>query len=145
MKILKGVEIPIAICVSYTILSIVNIIFDLCRGRETGSHYNSLAMLLLCSIAVLVLSLHHLFDEWPPIVMIIIQYVIAMGLVLLLVFISGFFEEVSEGGYRDIIISFTIPYIIGAFIYYISLFRTARRQDKLIQEINAAGKMKEDK
>ncbi len=136
MKILKGIEIPISICISYTILSMVNVILDLLKGKDSGSHYNSLAMLLLCTIAVLVLSIHHLFDEWPPIVMIIVQYIIAMGLVLLFVFISSFFSEISEGGYEDIIVSFTIPYIIGAFIYYSSVFRSAKRQDKLIQEIN---------
>ncbi len=137
MRILRGVEIPIAICISYTILSMINVIIDLLRGRASGSHYNSIAMLLLCTIAVLVLSIHHLFDEWSPVLMIIIQYVIAMGLVLLLVFISSFFTEVSEGGYKDIIISFTVPYMIGAFIYYSSVFRSAKRQDRLIQEINS--------
>ena len=95
MNILKGVKIPIAICVSYTILSIVNAVLNLCCGRETGSHSNSIMMLIWTSIAVLVLTIHHLFDEWPPLLMILIQYLIAMGLVFLTLFISCFFEEMK--------------------------------------------------
>lgn len=135
MKIIKGVEIPISICVSYTILSVANAVYNLLAGRESGTHWNSVVMLLWTSIAVLVLSIHHLFDEWPPIAMIIIQYVIAMGLVLLTVFLSGFFTEIAENGYRDVIISFSVPYVVGAVVYYISLFRTAKRQDKILREI----------
>lgn len=136
MRMLKGVEIPITICVSYTILSIANAVFSLLAGRMEGSYGNSVVMLLWTSIAVFVLSIHHLFDEWSPAAMIAVQYMIAMGLVFLTVFIGSFFEEVSEGGYRDVFLSFTWPYVIGAMVYYISLFQTAKRQDKLIQEIN---------
>ncbi len=135
MKILTGVEIPITICVSYTILSVFNAALSLLNGKEQISSANSLAMLLFTTIAVLVLSIHHLFDEWNPILMIIIQYVIAMALVFLVVFLIGFIEPVSEGGYYDIFISFTIPYIIGAVFYYIEVFRCAYRQDRILQEI----------
>lgn len=136
MKILKGVEIPIAICISYTILSIVNALLCLMKGRESSSNVNAVMMLLWCSVAVLVLSIHHLFDNLPPAAMILIQYVIAMGLVFLSVYIGSFFDKVSEGGYRDIFVSFTIPYFAGGAVYYISLYRAAKRQDKLLQEIN---------
>lgn len=140
MKILKGIEIPIAICISYTILSVYNAAASLIVGRETGPHSNSLLMLLFTTIAILILSLHHLFDECPPAVMIAVQYIIAMGLVFLTTYILSFFEEMGENGYRDIFLSFTIPYIIGAIIYYISLFRTAQRQNTLLTQINAAHK-----
>lgn len=134
MKILKGVEIPITICVSYTILSIVNTVFELVKGTKSNP-INALFMLLFTSIAVFVLSIHHLFDEWNPLLMILVQYVIAIGLVMLVVFLGSFVEPVDEGGYRDIFLSFTIPYAIGAVFYYIEVFRSAHRQDELLQEI----------
>lgn len=134
MRILKGIEIPITICVSYTILSLINTVSDLIKGRETNPA-NSLMVLLLSSIAVIVLSIHHLFDEWNPILMMIAQYVIAMGLVMLVVYLGSFIEPVSEGGYKDVFVSFTIPYIIGAVIYYIEVFRYAHKQNQLLQEI----------
>lgn len=143
MRILKGIEIPIAICISYTVMSIVNAVLCLMAGRESTSNGNALTMLLWCSIAVFILSIHHLFEEWPPAVMMICQYLIAMGLVFLSVYIGSFFDELSEHGYRDMFLSFTIPYIIGGGIYYVTLFQTARRQDKLIQEINGKRRLAE--
>lgn len=95
-------------------------------------------MLLFTSIAILVLSLHHLFDEWPPAVMIAVQYIIAIGLVFLTVCLFSFFEEIGENGYRDILLNFTIPYIIGGMVYYISLFLSVKIQNNLLAQINAA-------
>lgn len=136
MRILKGIEIPITICISYTILSIFNAVTSMMIGIDMGTHFNSVVMLLWCSIAVFILSIHHLFEDWSPIGMIIIQYLIAVCLVFLSIYLMSFFEEVAEGGYRDAFISFTIPYIIGAIFYYISLYNAAKRQNKLIQQIN---------
>ena len=136
MKILKGIEIPICICISYTIISVAVAILNLALGYEQTHNLNAIAMFLWTSIAVLVLSIHHWFDEWLPLAMIVVQYVIAMGLVLLVTFVLARIDGISEGGYIDAVRSFTIPYIIGALVYYISLFRAAGRQDKIIQEIN---------
>lgn len=135
MRILKGIEIPITICISYTILSIINALINLLNGNSTGSHENSIMMLLWTSIAVFILSIHHLFDEWSPIFMIIIQYMIAMGLVFLSIFLISLFSEIHVDAYKDAFTSFTWPYIIGAGFYYISLFRSAARQNKLLSEI----------
>lgn len=136
MKLLKGIEIPIAVCISYTIISVANAALCLMAGSESTSNVNAFMMLLWCSIAVFVLSIHHLFDRLPPVTMMVIQYVIAMGLVILSVWIGSFFDEMSEHGYRDMFFSFTIPYVIGGGCYYISLFREVKRQNKLLQEIN---------
>ena len=135
MKILKGIEIPITICVCYTILSVSNAVLNLLNGNSTGSHENSIMMLLWTSIAVFILSIHHLFDELSPIFMIIIQYMIAMGLVFLSIFFIRLFSEIHVNAYKDAFISFTIPYIIGGGFYYISLFRSVVRQNKLLTEI----------
>lgn len=135
MRILKGIEIPITICISYTIISIINALINLLNGNSTGSHENSIVMLLWTSIAVFILSIHHLFDEWSPIFMIIIQYVIAMGLVFLSIFLISLFSEIHVDAYKDAFTSFTWPYIIGAGFYYISLFRSVARQNKLLSEI----------
>lgn len=145
MRILKGSEIPITICVSYTILSILNAVSSMISGIEKGTHINSVMMLIWCSIAVLILSIHHYFEDWSPIGMIVIQYLIAISLVFLSLYIVSFFDEISKGGYRDAFLSFTIPYIIGAVFYYISLFSSAKRQNKIIQEINEKQIGNEDK
>ena len=135
-KVLRN-EILLTICVSYTLISIGTTILNMLAGSETNN-MKTISMLVFTSIAVLVLYTHQIFDKVSPLVMIVIQYVIALGLVMLYVFIVGLFDPVAEGGYRDIFVSFTIPYVIGALVYYISVFYQAQQQDALLQEIKKA-------
>ena len=135
-KVLRN-EILLTICVSYTLISIGTTILNMLAGSETNN-MNTISMLVFTSIAVLVLYTHQIFDKVSPLVMIVIQYVIALGLVMLYVFIVGLFDPGAEGGYRDIFVSFTIPYVIGALVYYISVFYQAQQQDALLQEIKKA-------
>lgn len=69
--------------------------------------------------------------------MILIQYLIAIVLALGSIYISSFFSEVSASGYWDAFRSFTIPYVIGAIWYYISIFTYANRQNKLLKQIQS--------
>lgn len=135
MRIIKGREILITICISYTIINIGGSIFEAIVEQNRSLCTNNIMMLMWTSIAVFVLSIHHLFDEWSPLAMILIQYVIALSLVLLTMVIGGFFEPVARGGYKDAFLSFTIPYVIGAIIYYIGVFQSVRRQNQLLQDI----------
>ncbi len=130
-------EILLTICVSYTLISFGATIMNMLSGSETNN-MNTISMLVFTSIAVLVLYTHQIFDEVSPLVVIVIQYGVAMGWVMLYVFIVGLFEPVAEGGYWDIFVSFTIPYVIGAIVYYISVFHQAHQQDALLQEIKKA-------
>lgn len=136
-------EILLVICVSYTLISLAATVINILAGTET-SNFNTISMLVFTTIAVLVLYTHQLFDGISPLMMIIIQYVIAMGLVMIYVFLVGMFDPVSEGGYWDIFVSFTIPYVIGAVVYYISVFHQARQQDALLQEIKEAKKIEKE-
>lgn len=135
MRIIKGREILITICISYTIINIGGSIFEAIVEQNRSLCTNNIMMLMWTSIAVFVLSIHHLFDEWSPLAMILIQYVIALSLVLLTMVIGGFFEPVARGGYKDAFLSFTIPYVIGAIIYYIGVFQSVCRQNQLLQDI----------
>ena len=135
-------EILLTICVCYTIISACGAIVNMLMGGETNN-LNTLSMLVFTSIAVLILYMHQLFERISPLLMIVIQYVIALGLVMLYVFLVGLVEPVAERGYRDIFISFTVPYIIGAVVYYISVFKQARQQDALLQEIKEKSKTAE--
>ena len=135
MRIIKGKEILITICISYTIINIGGSMFEATVEQNRSICTNNIMMLMWTSIAVFVLSIHHLFDEWSPLAMILIQYIIALSLVLLTMVIGGFFEPVSKGGYKDAFLSFTIPYVFGAIIYYIGVFQSVRRQNRLLQDI----------
>ena len=52
----------------------------------------------------------------------------------------SFFDEMHPDGYRDMFWSFTIPYVIGAVIYYVSLFLEIKKANRLLQNMKKEGK-----
>jgi hypothetical protein len=122
------------LCCSYTIISVSGAIINIFAGSQTNNA-NVLMMFIFCNIAVFVLSIHKLFDAFSPLAMIIIQYVLALGLCFLVIFIASFIEPVSPRGWFEFFRSFTIPYIIGAALYYYRIFKETKEQDEMIKEI----------
>lgn len=132
-------EILIVVCITYTILSLVNAGLSLALGRESIHAVNSFRMILWTSLGVGIIYTHHYFQRLSPLVMMMIQYVIAMGIIMASSFIETRFSPIHPHGYQDAFLSFTIPYIIGASIHYIWVIREARRQNTLLQEIRKKG------
>jgi len=129
------------LCCSYTIVSVIGAIINIIFGYQTNN-VNVVMMFIFCNIAVFVLSIHKLFDAFSPLAMIIIQYVIALVLCFLVIFIASLIiEPVSPRGWFEFFRSFTIPYIIGAALYYYRLYKEAKDQDEIIKEIQ---KQKDD-
>lgn len=67
--------------------------------------------------------------------MIIMQYAIAIAVILISLKTASFFVDIHPDGYRDLTLSFSIPYIIGAIIYYITLRLEVNKQNKLLENI----------
>ena len=68
--------------------------------------------------------------------MIIIQYVIALALCVVAILIATvFWGPVSPRGWFEFFRSFTIPYLIGAALYYYRLWDDAKKQQNLLKEI----------
>ena len=123
------------LCCSYTIVSVAGAIINMLMGSETNN-VNVVIMFIFCNIAVFVLSIHKLFNKLSPLAMIIIQYVAALALCALTVYIATFFYgPVTPHGWFEFFRSFTIPYIIGAALYYFRLWSDAKKQQQLIKEI----------
>ena len=111
-------------------------------GTETNN-VNVVIMFAFCTIAVLVLSLHKLFDNFSPLVMIIVQYLAACFLCALMILgLSYFYGPVTPWGWFEYFRSFTIPYIILAALYYYRVFSEAKKQNALIQEIQQKSREK---
>lgn len=132
---MKRFEIFTSICVAYTLISLFNAMLHLLMGQQMIPAHNGVMMFVWTSIAVVVLSLHVYFERWAPIVMILCQYAIALVLVIGSVWLWSRFTMLHPDAYRDAFLSFSIPYAIGAVIYYIDVFRSAHRQNQWIQEI----------
>jgi len=123
------------LCCVYSIMSVIGAIVNIIAGTETNN-INVLVMFATCAIATFVLFLHKLFDSVSPLVMIIVQYLVACVLVgLMLWLVSVFISPITPQGWFEFYRSFTIPYIFLAGFYYYRVFSEAKKQNKLIQEI----------
>lgn len=141
MKIIdKKTFIP-TVCVVYTVLSMSKIVLEASVQDRFGNYQSNLLMMLFLSfLATLVLSQHYRLQQIPLIVVVIGQYLLLMGVILVIMWISGFYTELHPNAYRDMFLSFTIPYIIGAAIYYINVFREVKDANEIINSIKKKGK-----
>ncbi|MDE5908392.1 MAG: hypothetical protein K2H52_06620 [Lachnospiraceae bacterium] len=136
MKVIDKQNFFPIICICFTLLSIGNVILEaIVLGKFGNDQQNLLLMLLLSVLAVAVLSQHYRFGNFPLLLVILVQYLLLIGIVMLITWISSFFESLHESAYRDMFLSFTIPYIIGAIIYYVSLFFEIKHANKALEEI----------
>lgn len=123
-------------CIIFTCLVVGKIILEAFMQNKFGNDQaNLIAMLLLAYAGTFILSQHHRLDRFPLLVIFLIQYLIILSLAVLIVWVGSFLEPVAEGGYLDMIRSVSVPYIIFAIIYYISLYFENRKANKLIQTI----------
>ena len=133
-------EYVLEVCCVYTFVSVIGAIINIIAGTETNN-LNVLIMFATCAIATFVLFLYKLFDSVSPLVMMIVQYLIACALVgLLLWLISIFIDPIPLKGWFEFYRSFTIPYIFLAGFFYYRVFSETKKQDKLIQEIRENNK-----
>ena len=123
------------LCCVYSIMSVIGAIVNIIAGTETNN-INVLVMFATCAIATFVLFLHKLFDSVSPLVMIIVQYLVACVLVGLMLWLVGvFISPITPQGWFEFYRSFTIPYIFLAGFYYYRVFSEAKKQNKLVREI----------
>ena len=133
-------EYILEVCCVFTLMSVIGAVVNIIAGTETNN-INVIVMFATCAIATLVLFLHKLFDNVSPLVMIIMQYLVACALVgLMLWLISMFVSPITPKGWFEFYRSFTIPYIFLAGFYYYRVFSETKKQDKLIQEIRENNK-----
>lgn len=124
------------VCVIFTILVLGKILLEaIVQNLFGGYQENILTMFVLSLIGTFVLSLHYRFQEFPVLAVIIVQYLVLVGVVVALVWVMSFFEPIHKNGYRDMILSFSIPYGIAAAVYYISFFYEVRRANKTLEKI----------
>jgi len=136
MKLISKKNVVPIICISYTIVSIILTIFEIIvNGKMNPTQLNMFLFLFLSILAVGILSQHYRLDRFSPLTMIIIQYLFAVAIILISLRISSFFVDIHPDGYKDMTISFSIPYFIGMVIYYICLRLEVRKQNRILAKI----------
>ena len=136
MKLVNRKNVISVLCVTYTVISILlTIINILIEGEMNSTQLNIFTCLLLSILGVGVLSQHYRLERFSPLAMVIIQYLAAVAVILISLKAASYFTYVHPGGYRDMVISFSVPYFIGAVIYYISLMLEVRKQNRILEKI----------
>lgn len=121
-------------CQAFTVVAIGGMIIDIIAGKSINySQFNMIGAGVSCLVAILVLSQTHRLERLSPLAVVVIQYGAAIVCMLTFTWLTGLWEPVHPNGYRDMVVSFTIPYVIGASIYYYELKQFTRKQNEDLQ------------
>ncbi len=135
MKLVNRKNLIPVICITYTVVSVsLTIIETLIKREINATQLNIFMFLLLSILGVGVLSQYRL-ERFSPLAMVIIQYLAAVVIILVSLKAASYFTYVHPDGYKDMVISFSVPYFIGAVIYYISLILEVRKQNRILEKI----------
>ena len=136
MKIINKQNFWSVVCIIFTLLLFVKIILELIVQKTFGNYQsNILIMFGLSLLATFVLSQYYRFQKYPLLFVILGQYLLLIGIVMLITWIGSRLNEIHPNAYRDMFLSFTIPYAIGVIIYYAALFKEIKSVNQTLQEI----------
>jgi len=134
MKLAK--EYLLSVCVVFTILALTKVLMEGISGSADPNYVLNFGVLFVVTcFAAFVLFMHRIFRKVPLLFVMIGQYVVVIGTVLLGIFISGRFVEVSHNAYRDMFLQITVPYILFAGVYYAVYFNEVRKANRNLNEL----------
>lgn len=136
MKMIHKKNVIPIICITYTVVSILLTGFEIVmKGKLNPTQLNMILFLLLSILGVAVLSQHYRLERFSPLTMIVIQYAIAITAILLTLKTASYFVDIHPDGYKDMTLSFSVPYFIGTIIYYLCLRIEVRKQNQILRSI----------
>lgn len=128
------------VCTVYTIISLGKIILETMQGHKDPYYVENFITIFLISLAAtLVLSLHYYLQNVPLIIIFLGQYIFLLGIIMISVWLESYFQEMASTAYRDMFVSFTVPYIIGAIMYYVAYLYQLRKANNILEEIKKDG------
>ena len=136
----KWKQYALTVCTVYTCVVIWKVIVETLQGViDVQNGKNLLIMFLITCLATAILYSYEKMQSFPLIPVIIGQYVLVMGIVLGGIFFAEKIgiTQIDAGGYRDLFISVTVPYGVGAIIYYVVFFINIRKANRMLQKMRA--------
>jgi len=124
------------VCISFTCVVCGKLLLEKCLGVTDRFYTENIFTCLLGSVVITwVLSLHYYLQKFPFIPVFIAQYLLVVGFVVFGIRILSVFTDIAPHGYRDMIVSVSIPFVIGGVLYYIAFFREIRKANKKLEEL----------
>ena len=137
MKLITKHNFFYIVCVSFTLITTGKLLLEKIDGF-TDRYYseNIFTILAISILGTLVLATHYYLRRFPFIPVFIGQYLVTIGIVCLAIWIGQKFTDFAPSAYKDMIISVTIPFVIGAIVYYVAFFREIKKANKLLENMN---------
>ena len=105
-------SIVVMFCIIFTFATLISCILNLALGYETDTYIHIIDRAVLTLSGSLVVILVHELKLKNALLNFLLPYGVFIILVMIFVFVSGFFEELHPNAYRDVFINDTIAYIV---------------------------------
>ena len=137
MKLINRKNFFFFLFISFTLLVCYKLIYEWIVGfKDPNYTMNIFLNLLFAVIITAILAIHFYLQKYPFVPVFLGQYIFTIVITFLIVKIAEQFVELAPTAYRDMFVSVTIPFIVGAAVYYISFFRQIRKANKMLEDLN---------
>ena len=136
MKLINKRNFVSIVCIFFTLITCGKLLLEKAYGF-TDKYYtdNIFTILALSVLITLILSLHFYLQKFPFLLVLIAQYALTVGIVFLAIFIHGQFSENAPTAYWDMFVSITIPFFVGALVYYICFFAQIKKANRILEKL----------
>lgn len=136
MKLINKHNFFSIVCIVYTIISIYKLISEYCGGMLDSNYTeNIISIFVISLLATAMLAVHNYTSNIPILIIFVAEYMILLGLIMGYMWIEGHYIPLHRFAYRDLFRSFTIPYVIFIFVYYINYRREIAKANMNLEEI----------
>ena len=137
MKLINKRNFISIVCIFFTLITCGKLLYERALNFTDRYYTDNIFTILGFSVLItLILSLHFYLQKFPFWLVIIAQYALTVGIVFLAIFIHGRFSTNAPTAYWDMFVSITIPFFIGALVYYICFFVQIKRANKVLEKLN---------
>lgn len=134
MKLINKHNFIPTVCTVFTAVSLLKIISETVSVKGIGiDNMNYILIFVISIAATFTLSLHYYLQRLPIWIVIVGQYLVLIAFIMAGLYIAGHFVKLNPDGYKDMFRSVTIPYIIGAFVYYLSFLYEVKKANKTLK------------
>lgn len=136
MKLITRKNFFTIVCIAFTLMVTFKLVFEKLIGHVDRYYTENILLCLgFCVMIPAVLSVHYYLQRFPFLPVLIVQYLVVVALTIAIVAIVDTVSGTSTSAFADMIVSMTIPYFVGAFIYYAIFFRQVKKANAILNEL----------
>lgn len=135
MMINRKNYVPI-VCILFTILTFGKLLVEQVLNMPDPYYtINIISVFIFSAVIVAVLGAGKYFSQFPLWLVIAGQYVVMIGVAMLITWIDGQSGELAASAYHDMFWSFTIPFVVIAVLYYLKCFMDVRKTNQDLERL----------